>query len=91
MTKLIAISPMGKNGQTVVPAAIRRMFKMGAGRTLVGFYSDGKHVEIAPVSVVREEVDYTAAELDKLEALGREKGGRKFKGAHAAKRFLKGL
>jgi len=54
MTKLIAVSPVGANGQTVVPAAIRRMFGIAPGRNLVGFYLDGSRVEIAPVSVVRK-------------------------------------
>ena len=89
MSKLIAVSPVGKNGQTVVPAAIRRMFKIDKEHNLVGFYLDGKHVEIAPVSVVREKGPYSDAELDKLDKLKRQKGGRRFKTGAAAKRFLK--
>ena len=54
MIKLLAVSPVGANGQTVVPAAIRRMFGIAPGRNLVGFYLDGGRVEIAPVSVVRK-------------------------------------
>ena len=79
MGKLVAISPVGKNGQTVVPASIRRMFKVGPGHNLVGFYVQGDHVEIAPVDVTRAEVDYTDVELNKLERLAKEKGGSKFK------------
>ena len=91
MAKLVAVSPVGKNGQTVVPAAIRKMFKIDAGHNLVGFYLDGKHVELAPVSVVREMPDYTNAELDKLDRIKRSKGGRKFKTTAIAKRYLNSL
>ena len=89
MAKLIAVSPVGKNGQTVVPAAIRKMFKLDAEQNLVGFYSNGGHIELAPVSVVRDG-GYTAAELDKLEGLAKPRGKR-FKSAKAAKDYLKGL
>ena len=91
MGKLVAVSPMGKNGQTVVPASIRKMFKMDAERNLVGFYLEEGHVEIAPVSVVREKASYSAEELDKLERLGKARGGKRFKTAKAAKKFLAGL
>ena len=91
MHKLVAISPIGKNGQTVVPAAIRKMFKIDNEHNLVGFYRNGKHVEIAPVSVVKEAVGYTDAELDKLDRMKRATGGKKFKTASAAKKYLKSL
>ncbi len=91
MGKLVAVSPVGKNGQTVVPASIRKMFKVGPGHNLVGFYVQGSHVELAPVSVTKAEVDYTTAELDKLEHLAKEKGGHRFKTAGAAKQYLKSL
>lgn len=91
MGRLVAVSPVGKNGQTVVPAKIRSMFKIDAEHNLVGFYLEGKHVELAPVSVVRETVGYTDAELDKLDKIKRLKGGKKFKTAAAAKRYLKSL
>ena len=91
MGKLVAVSPVGKNGQTVVPASIRRLFKVGPGHNLVGFYVQGSHVEIAPVDVTRADVDYTESELDKLEHLAKETGGRKFKTARAAKEHLKSL
>lgn len=90
MAKLIAISPVGKNGQTVVPASIRKMFKIDASRNLVGFYLEGDHVELAPVSVVRD-AGYTTAELDKLERLGKTRGGKKFKSGKTAKEYLKSL
>ena len=91
MGKLVAVSPVGKNGQTVVPASIRRLFKVGPGHNLVGFYVQGSHVEIAPMAVTRAKMDYTEAELNKLEHLAKEKGGRKFKTAGAAKQHLKSL
>ena len=91
MSKLIAISPIGKNGQTVVPASIRKMFKVSHDHNLVGFYVEGNHVEIAPVSVSKEEVDYTSSELDKLERLSKQKGGKKFKTSIEAKKYLESL
>ena len=91
MGKLVAVSPVGKNGQTVVPAKIRKMFKVGPGHNLVGFYVQGSHVEIAPMSVSRAEVDYTEAELSKLDHLAKEKGKRRFKTAGAARKHLKSL
>lgn len=83
--KLIAVSPIGKNGQTVVPARIRRMFKVAEGHNLVGFYEAHGHVEIAPVRVQKAEVDYTEAELTKMERLAKQKGGRRFGSASTAK------
>lgn len=91
MSKLIAISPIGKNGQTVVPAPIRKMFKVSQGHNLVGFYVEGTHVEIAPVSVSKEEVDYTDVELNKLDRLAKQKGGKKFKTAAEAKNYIASL
>ncbi|MBI3292569.1 MAG: AbrB/MazE/SpoVT family DNA-binding domain-containing protein [Elusimicrobia bacterium] len=88
MGKLVAVSPVGKNGQTVVPASIRRIFRITPGHNLVGFYVQGRHVEIAPVSVEREDLDYTEDELDQLERLAKEKGGRRFKTATEAKKYL---
>jgi len=91
MGKLVAVSPVGKNGQTVVPAPIRKLFKVAPGHNLIGFYVGASHVEIAPISVVKEKVDYTDAELDRLERLSTARGGKKFKTGKAAKRFLKHL
>ena len=89
MSKLIAISPIGKNGQTVVPAQIRKMFKIDAAHNLVGFYIEGDHVELAPVAI--EKSGYSTAELDKIEQLGKTRGGRKFMTGKAAKTFLKSV
>jgi bifunctional DNA-binding transcriptional regulator/antitoxin component of YhaV-PrlF toxin-antitoxin module len=89
MVRLLATSPVGKNGQTVIPASIRRMFRIHQGRRLVGFFSFQGRIEIAPVDVTRG--DFSPAEIDKLESLSREKGGRSFVSAAAAKRFLKSL
>lgn len=91
MGKLVAVSPVGKNGQTVVPATIRKMFKIDAENNLVGFYLEGKRVELARVSVVRETAGYTDAELDKLDKIKRSRGAKKFKTTAAAKRYLSGL
>ena len=66
MSKLIAVSPVGKNGQTVVPVKIRKMFKVGPGNNLVGFYIDGSRVEIVPMSVTPAQIDSTETEMDKI-------------------------
>ena len=89
MSKLIAVSPVGKNGQTVVPAQIREIFKIDATHNLVGFYIEGDHIELAPVTI--EKADYSAAELKMVERLGKAPGGKKFKTGKAAKAFLKSL
>ena len=91
MGKLIAVSPIGKNGQTVVPAAVRKMFKIDPEHNLVGFYLDEGRVELAPVSIVREKTGYSEAELDKIERLGKARGGKRFKSGKAAKGYLKSL
>lgn len=91
MSKLIAVSPVGKNGQTVVPAKIRKLFKLEVGNNRVGFYLNGDHVELAPISVVREKLDYTEAELDKIESLAKARGGKSFKKGRAAKDYLKSI
>ena len=91
MSKLIAVSPIGKNGQTVVPAKIRRLFKLEAGQNLVGFYLNGSHVELAPVSIVRDQLDYTEEELDKVERLAKAPGKKSFKSAKAAIAYIKSL
>jgi bifunctional DNA-binding transcriptional regulator/antitoxin component of YhaV-PrlF toxin-antitoxin module len=89
--RLIAVSPIGKNGQTVVPASVRRMFRVSEGRRLVGFYEDHGHVEIAPVTIEKADVDYTSADIDALARLARRRGGKKFRSASSAKNALKGL
>lgn len=91
MSKLVAVSPVGKNGQTVVPSKIRRLFKLEEGKALVGFYLNGDHVELAPISIVREKLDYTEAELDELERLGKARGGKSFKKSRSAKAHLRTL
>jgi AbrB family looped-hinge helix DNA binding protein len=91
MSKLVAVSPIGKNGQTVVPAKIRRLFKLEPGGGLVGFYLNAGHIELAPITVVREKADYTEAELNKVEKVGRSRGGKSFKSGRAAKAHLKTL
>jgi AbrB family looped-hinge helix DNA binding protein len=91
MSKLIAVSPVGKNGQIVVPAKIRKLFKLEAGQNLVGFYLNGNRIELAPVSVVRDKPDYTEAELDKVERLAKARGGKSFKSVRAAKAYITSL
>lgn len=91
MSKLVAVSPIGKNGQTVVPAKIRRLFKLEPGAGMVGFYLNAGHIELAPITVVRENIEYTQAELDKVEKLGRVRGGKTFKGGRSAKAHLNKL
>lgn len=91
MSKLVAVSPIGKNGQTVVPAKIRRLFKLEPGKGMVGFYLNAGHIELAPISVVREASEYTEAELEKVERLGRARGGKSFKNARSAAAHLKTL
>lgn len=91
MSKLVAVSPIGKNGQTVVPAKIRRLFKLEPGKGMVGFYLNAGHIELAPISVVRETSEYTEAELDKVEKLGRARGRKSFKNARSAAAHMKTL
>ncbi len=88
---LIAVSPIGKNGQTVVPAPVRKMFKVGPQHNLLGFYLEGNHVEIAPVTVQKDDINYSKEELDKIERLAKQKGGKRFKTGRAAKAYLKNL
>ena len=89
MTKLIATSPIGKNGQTVVPAPIRKIFKLHVPHMKLGFFLRDGHVEIAPVEERRG--DYSAEDLAKLEALAHEPGGKTFKSAKSAKKYLQNL
>jgi bifunctional DNA-binding transcriptional regulator/antitoxin component of YhaV-PrlF toxin-antitoxin module len=89
MTKLIATSPIGKNGQTVVPASIRKIFKLHAPHMKLGFFLHDGHVEIAPVEERRG--DYSAEELYKLQSLAYEPGGKAFKSSKSAKKYLAGL
>lgn len=91
MTKLIAVSPVGKNGQVVVPAAVRRLFKISGGRRHMGFFMRNGRIEIAPVSIERTPCDYTEEELDELDRLAREPGGRTFKSAKAAIKYIRSL
>ena len=89
MTKLIATSPIGKNGQTVVPASIRKIFKLHLVHMKLGFFLRDGHVEIAPVEETRG--DYSVAELAKLETLAEEPGRKTFKSSKSAKKYLAGL
>jgi hypothetical protein len=89
MTKLIATSPIGKNGQTVVPAPIRKIFKLHLTHMKLGFFLHDGHIEIAPVEERRG--DYSADQLAKLEHLAKEPGGKTFKSAKSAKKYLAGL
>ena len=42
-------------------------------------------------SMVREKIDYTEAELDKIEKLAKARGGKTFKSARAAMAYIKSL
>jgi bifunctional DNA-binding transcriptional regulator/antitoxin component of YhaV-PrlF toxin-antitoxin module len=89
MVHLVATSPVGKNGQTVIPAPIRHMFGIRHKHQLVGFFLQHGHIEIAPVTV--NKADYSAEELKKIEKLANQKQGVSFKNISAAKIFLKRL
>jgi len=89
MTKLIATSPIGKNGQTVVPATIRKIFKLHDPHIKLGFFLHDGHVEIAPIEERRG--DYSAEDLAKLQVLAEESGGKKFKSGKSAKKYLQSL
>jgi bifunctional DNA-binding transcriptional regulator/antitoxin component of YhaV-PrlF toxin-antitoxin module len=89
MTKLITTTPVGKNGQTVVPAQIRKMFKLHHKFTRVGWYVHNKRIEIAPIE--ERKADYSIEELEKLEKLAEVKGKKVFKNAQAAKDYLSSL
>ena len=89
MTKLIATSPIGKNGQTVVPATIRKIFKLHAPHIRLGFFLRDGHVEIAPVEEHRG--DYSAEDLAKLQGLAEESGAKRFKSTKSAKKHLQRL
>ena len=89
MTKLIATSPIGKNGQTVVPANIRKIFKLHEPHIKLGFFLHNGHVEIAPIEERRGE--YSTEELTKLHGLAGEPGGKRFKSTKSAKKYLQSL
>lgn len=89
--KLLATSPIGKNGQIVLPAPIRKFFRITTGRNIIGFFMMGNHVELAPVAITRKKIDYTNHELTQMTKLAKERGGRRFKNIQAAKDYLKSL
>ena len=86
MTRLITTTPVGKNGQTVVPLEIRKMFKLHSKFTKVGWFIHDRRIEVAPVE--EKKAEYSVEELDKLEKLAHAKGGKVFKNAQAAKGYL---
>ena len=86
MMKLITTTPVGKNGQTVVPMEIRKMFKLHSKFTRVGWFVHDRRIEVAPIE--EKKADYSTGELDKLEKLAHAKGGKTFKSAQAAKDYL---
>jgi len=89
MTKLITTTPVGKNGQTVVPAEIRKLFKLHRKFTRVGWFIHDSRIEVAPIE--EKKADYSTEELEKLQNLARVKGGKAFKSAQAAKDYLNTL
>ena len=86
MTRLITTTPVGKNGQTVVPAQIRRLFRLHSKFNRVGWFVHDHRIEIAPME--EKKADYSIAELDKLEKLSRARGGKVFKDPRAAQAYL---
>lgn len=86
MTRLISTTPVGKNGQTVVPVEIRRLFKLHRKFTRVGWFIHDHRIEVAPME--EQKADYSVAELNKLEKLARAKGGKVFDNPQAAKSYL---
>lgn len=89
MTKLIATTPVGKNGQTVVPVEIRKLFKLHQKFTRVGWFVHDKRIEIAPIE--EKQADYSTEELETLGKLSKAKGGKVFKNSRAAKDYLNTL
>lgn len=89
--KLLATSPVGKNGQIVLPAPIRRLFRITTEQNIIGFFMMGNHVELAPVQIARKKIDYTNRELAQMSKLAKERGGRRFKNIQTARDYLKSL
>ena len=89
MTKLITTTPVGRNGQTVVPVEIRKMFKLHSKFTRVGWFIHDDRIEIAPIEETKAE--YSLDELSKLGKLAHAKGGKVFKSSKAAKDYLNNI
>ena len=62
MTKLITTTPVGRNGQTVVPAQIRKMFKLHSRCTRVGWFIHDHRIEVAPME--ERKAGYSLKDLD---------------------------
>lgn len=86
MTRLITTTPVGKNGQTVVPAEIRKIFRLHQKFNRVGWFIHDKRIEVAPIE--ERKAGYFPEELNKLEKLAKMKGGKTFKSTQAAKDYL---
>jgi bifunctional DNA-binding transcriptional regulator/antitoxin component of YhaV-PrlF toxin-antitoxin module len=84
-TTLVSTSPVGQNGQTVVPAKIRKLFKLDKKLFLLGWFMNDCHIEVAPI--VEKSADYSTEDLDELEKLADAKGGNVFKNAQAGNAY----
>jgi bifunctional DNA-binding transcriptional regulator/antitoxin component of YhaV-PrlF toxin-antitoxin module len=89
MTKLITTTPVGKNGQTVVPLEIRKLFKLHSKFSRVGWFVHDQRIEVAPIE--EKKADYSPEELAQLKKLANAKGGKVFKGSQTAKDYLNTL
>ena len=86
--KLLGSTPVGQNGQTVVPAKIRALFKRDKKRFQLGWFMNGRRIVVAPMKKI---APYSIKELEKLNKLAGATGGNEFKNAQAAKDFLADL
>jgi len=89
MTRLITRPPVGKNGQTVVPVEIRKLFRLHTKFSRVGWFIHDSRIEVAPME--EKMADYSVEELQKLKKLARAKGVKAFKNPQAAKDYLNSL
>ena len=86
MTRLVTTTPVGKNGQTVVPVEIRKMFRLHSKFSRVGWFIHDSRIEVAPIE--EKKAEYSVEELGKMEKLAHVKGGKVFKNPQAAKAHL---
>jgi bifunctional DNA-binding transcriptional regulator/antitoxin component of YhaV-PrlF toxin-antitoxin module len=83
---LLSTSAVGAKGQTVVPAKIRKLFKLDKKIFQLGWFMNGCRIEVAPV--VEKSVGYSTEELGKLEKLSDAKGGHVFKNVQSSQAYL---
>jgi transcriptional regulator with XRE-family HTH domain len=83
------ISKLEKPGSDHLLSNYERAVRMLHGHLAI--IPNGARVVTAPVSVVRDKLDYTEEELDKVERLAKARGGKSFKSVRAAKAYLMSL